>query len=324
MTQLAPSHRSPTSLEPAFPAQAQLPSLLSSLVASPPLPDWNVSQWVAILHAPQASQRVSRFAAERGIAGAAVMERPEVARLLVWVQSIWPGSLRAMAGALAAARRVQKTHPVDLDSACSYVVDEIRRSHSQRSRPATTRSRVVPVDPAKLRAVEAPPAPPGTPSRVADAVEWMLGFADPGVRLPLATRLDIEASMSLFLDWYVDRLAGPLSEPRIVPIPPSRALSPKQRLSARLGDSELISLLAGPPGSRGCQTERARQQGMGYWAIVALVCWSQGTEPAEPPAEARQWWSNHLRVLAIRPRQLHTPGALAWSATAIEALQQAV
>lgn len=324
MTQLATSYRYPSRFDSRFPSQTQFPSLLASVVASPPLPDWTVAQWVAVLHAPQASQRVSRFAAERGVAGVAVMERPEVARLLIWVHSTWPGSLLAIAGALTAARQVQKTHPVDLAAAGNYVLDEIRRSRARRDRRPAAKWRVVPVDPAKLRAVAEHAAPSGAPSRVVDAVEWMLGFADPEVRLPLATRLDIEASLSLFLGWYVDRLARPQSEPVIAPIPPSRSLSPKQRLSARLGDRELMSLLVGPPGSRGCPTETAWQQGMGYWAIVALVCWARGQEPSEPPPEACQWWSSHLRVLAARPQHLHPPGTLASAATPTEALQQAV
>ncbi len=306
------------------PPQTPLPSLLASLVASPPLPDWTPAQWVAILHAPQASQRVSRSAAERGMVGAAVIERPEVTRLLVWVHSTWPGSLRAMAGALAAARQVQATQPADLAAAATYVIDEIRRSRSRRGRRATTASWVVPVDPAKLRAIEPPPAPPGPPSRIPDAVAWMLGFADTDVRLPLATRLDIEASISLFLGWYVDRFVQPPTDPQIVPIPPSRSLSPRQRLSARLVDRDLVSLLAGPPGSRRCPTERAWQQGMGYWAIVALLCWARGTEPSEPPPEARQWWCRHLRVLAVRPQHPCPPAAVASTAAAAEAVPQAM
>ena len=295
-----------------------LPSLLAPLAASEPLPDWTFAQWVAILRAPQASQRVSRFAAERGMAGAAVMHRPEVARLLLWVHSTWPGSLHAMAGALAAARQVQATQPADLTAAATYVVDEIRRSRSRRGRPATTRSRVVPVDPTKLRAVEPPPPPPAGPSRVPDALEWMLGLAAADVRLPLATRLDIEASISLFLSWYVDRLAQARAGAQIAPIPPSRSLSPKQRLSARLADPEMVSLLAGPPGSRRCPTERAWERGMGYWTIVALLCWARGTEPSEPPAEAREWWSRHLRVLAGRPQHPYPLTAVASTAPAAD------
>jgi len=306
------------------PSQTLPPSLLASLVASPPLPDWTVAQWVAILHAPQASRRVSRSAAERGMAGAAVIERPEVARLLVWVHSTWPGSLRALAGALAAARQVQATQPSDLAAAATYVVDEIRRSLSRRGRRPTTGSRAVPVDPAKLRAIEPAPAPPAAPSRVADALEWMLGFADLDVRLPLATRLDVEASISLFLGWYVDRLTQPPAGAQIVPIPPSRTLSPKQRLSAQLVDRELVSLLAGPPGSRRCPTERAWERGMGYWAIVALLCWARGTEPSEPPPEARGWWSCRLRVLAARDQRLRPPTAMASGPAAAEAVPQAM
>lgn len=311
-------------LDSRFQQQTLLPSLLASLVAAAPLPDWTAAQWVAILHAPQASQRVSRSAAERGTAGAAVIERPEVARLLVWVHSTWPGSLHAMAGALAAARRVQATQPADLDAAAAYVADEIRRSRSRRGHRATTRSRVVPVDPTKLRAVELAPAPPALPSRVADALEWMLGFADLDVRLPQATRLDIEASISLFLGWYVDHLAQPPAGPQIVPIPPSRSLSPKRRLSARLADRDLVSLLAGPPGSRRCPAERAWERGMGYWAIVALLCWARGTEPSEPPPEAREWWSRHLRVLAVRPQHPDAASVVASAATAAGAVPQAM
>lgn len=209
MAQLITDYRYRSSLDSRFQEQTPLPALLASLLASPPLPDWSAAQWVAILHAPQASQRVPRSAAERGMAGAAVIERPEVARLLVWVHSTWPGSLPAMAGALAAARQVQATQPADLATAATYVIDEIRRSLSRRGRPATTRSRVAPVDPTKLRAIEPPPAPPASPSHVPDALEWMLGFADLDMRLPLATRRDIEASIELFLGWYVDRLAPP-------------------------------------------------------------------------------------------------------------------
>ncbi|MDA8269755.1 MAG: hypothetical protein M0013_15555 [Actinomycetota bacterium] len=261
---------------------------------------------------------MSRSAAERGMAGAAVIERPEVARLLVWVRSIWPGSLRAMAGALAAARQVQATQPADLAAAAVYVLDEIRRSRSRRGRAATTRSRVVPVDPATLRAIEPPPSPPAAPSHAAAALEWMLDFADLEVRLPLATRLDIEASISLFLDWYIDLLAHPPAGAQIVPIPPSRSLSPRQRLSARLVDREMVLLLAGPPGSRRCPTKRAWQQGMGYWTIVALLCWARGTEPSEPPAEAREWWSRHLRVLAGRPQHPYPLTAVASTAPAAD------
>ncbi|MDA8358892.1 MAG: hypothetical protein M0Z95_21930 [Actinomycetota bacterium] len=324
MAQLIADYRYRSSLDPRFQQQTPLPSLLGSLLTSPPLPDWTPAQWIAILHAPQASQRVSHSAAERGMAGAAVIERPEVARLLIWVHSTWPGSLRAMAGALAAARQVQTTQPADLAGAATYVIDEIRRSRSRRGRRTTTRSRVVPMDPAKLRAVEPPPTPPVAPSRVADALAWMLGFADADVRLPLATRLDIEASISLFLGWYVDRLAQPPAGTQIVPIPPSRSLSPRQRLSARLADRDLVSLLAGPPGSRRCPTERAWQQGMGYWAIVVLLCWARGTEPSEPPPEARQWWSCHLRVLAARPQHPRPPAAVASTATAAETVPQAM
>ena len=324
MAQLIADYRYRSSLDSRFQQQTPLPSLLGSLLTSPPLPDWTPAQWVAILQAPQASQRVSRSAAERGMAGAAAIERPEVTRLLAWVHSTWPGSLRAMAGALAAARQVQATQPTDLAAAATYVIDEIRRSRSRRGRRATTGSRVVPVDPTNLRAIEPPPAPPVAPSRVADALEWMLVFADADVRLPLATRLDIEASISLFLGWYVDRLAQPPADPQIVPIPPSRSLSPKQRLSARLVDRDLASLLAGPPGSRRCPTERAWQQGMGYWAIAALLCWARGTEPSEPPTEARQWWSCHLRVLVARRQHRCPPAAVASTAMAAETVPQAM
>lgn len=276
-----------------------LSSLLALLVASPPLPDWTAATWEAVLEAPQASQRVSRSAAERGMAGAAVIERPEVVRLLLWVRSTWPGSLPAMAGALVAARHVQARNPSDLAAAATYVIDEIRRSRSHRRRP-TKGSRAVPVDPAQLRAIEPPPAPPAAPSRVADALEWMLGFADLDVRLPLETRLDIEASISQFLDWYVDLLSQSPDGTQIVPIPPSRSLSPKQRLSARIVDGELVLLLRGPPRSRRCPKELVWERGMGYWAIIALECWARGTEPSEPPPEARGWWSCCLGVLATR------------------------
>ena len=324
MAQLITDCRYRSSLDSPPQQQTPLPSLLASLVASAPLPDWSTAQWVAILRGPQASQRVSRSAAERAMAGAAVIERPEVARLLLWVHSTWPGSLHAMAGALAAARQVQATQPADLTAAATYVVDEIRRSRSRRGRSATTRSRVVPVDPTKLRAVEPPPPPPAGPSRVPDALEWMLGLAAADVRLPLATRLDIEASISLFLDWYIDLLAHPPAGAQIVPIPPSRSLSPRQRLSARLVDREMVLLLAGPPGSRRCPTKRAWQQGMGYWTIVALLCWARGTEPSEPPAEAREWWSRHLRLLAVRPQHPHPVSAGALTAPAADAVPRAV
>ena len=279
--------------------QSLLASLLSSVAASAPLPDWSVAQWVAILGAPQASQRVSRFARDRGMAGAAVIERPEVARLLVWVHSTWPGSLRALAGALAAARQVQATQPADLTRAATYVIDEIRRSRSRRSHRATTGSWAVPVDPAELNAIEPAPQPPHSPSRVADALDWMLGFVE--VRVPLAMRLGIEADVELFLGWYVDRLAQPTGG-QISTMPPSRSLPPSKRLSTRIGDRDVALLLAGPPGSRCCPTERAWQRGMGYWAIVALLSWVRGVEPSPPTPEAREWWSSQLCALAARHR----------------------
>ncbi len=277
--------------------QSLLASVLASVVASPPLPDWSVAQWVAILGAPQASQRVSHFARDRGMTGAAVIERPEVARLLVWVYSTWPGSLRAMAGALAAARQVQATQPADLTGAATHVIDEIRRSRSRRGFRAATGWRAVPVDPAELNAMEPAPQPPHPPTRVADALDWMLGFVE--VRLPLALRLGIEADVELFLGWYVDRLAQP-APGQISTMPPSRSLPPSKRLSTRIGDRDMALLLAGPPGSRRCPTERAWQRGMGYWAIVALLSWVRGVEPSPPTAEAREWWSSQLRVLATR------------------------
>jgi len=281
---------------------SSLVPLLGALVAAEALPDWSVAQWVAVLRAPQASQRVSRSATERGLLAAAVIERPEVDRLLVWVRAMWPDSLPAMAGALAAARQVQVSGPVDLDAAAGYVIGEVRRARSRRYRPTRERSGLVLLDPAELRAVEPPAAPPVAPGRVADAFEWMVGFVAPDVALPAETCLDIEASMSVFLDWYVDRLATPPGDPELAPIPPSRSLIPKKRLSARLADAEMLRLLAGPPGSRRCPTEQSWQQGMGYWAIVALVGWARGVEPPEPSAEARQWWSGRLRVLATRPK----------------------
>lgn len=280
---------------------ATLPSLLGSVVASEPLPDWTPAQWMAVLRAPQASARVSRSAAERGMAGAAVIERPEVARLLYWVATAWPGSLRAMAGALAGARRVQVTRPADLDAAAAHVVDEIRRARSRRERRTTKVSAVLPLDPAELRAIEPPPAPPTLPSRVADALEWMLGHADFDVRLPMASRLDIEASISVFVGWYVDRLAQPPPASQMTPVAPIRPRTPKQRLSARLADHEMVLLVAGPRASRGCPAERAWERGMGHWAIVALLCWARGGEPPEPSPEARQWWSSRLAALAARP-----------------------
>jgi hypothetical protein len=275
-----------------------------------------------VLRAPQASQRVSRFAVERGIAGAAEIERPEVARLLVWVRGIWPGSLRAMAGALAAARRVQATQSADLDAAAAYVLDEIRRARSRRGYRVTKASRVVPLDPVEMRAAEPSPPPPAAPDRAADALDWMLGFVNVDVRPSLATRLDIEASISLFLDWYVDRLDQCPGVSQIAPIPPSRALPPKQRLSARLADREMTALLAGPPGSRRCPTERAWQRGLGYWVIVTLVCWARGAEPSEPTPEAREWWSSWLRALAARPPG--SPATIASVPTSPEAASQAM
>jgi len=306
-----------------LPSLTPLSSLLASLVDSSPLPDWSAAQWVAILHAPQASQRVSRFAAQRVIAGAAVIERPEVVRLVLWVHSIWPGSLRAVAGALAAARQVQKAHPADLGAAAIDVVDEIRRSLA-RPNHRSTRTRVVPVDPAQLRVIEPAPPPPGAPSRIADAVSWMVRFTDLDDQLPLPVRLELEAGISLFLDWYVDHLATPHGVSPIVSIPPSRALSPNKRLSTRLGDRELVLLLAGPPGSRRCPAELASQRGMGYWTIVALVCWARGTEPSEPPPEARQWWSHHLRVLGARFELPCPPAAVAVRPSPAEAVSQAM
>lgn len=311
-------------VEPPEHSWPHLAGLLAPIVDSSPLPDWTVAQWEAVLRAPQASQRVSRAAAERGLAGAAVIERPEVNRLVVWVHSIWPRSLRAIAGALAAARQVQRAHATDLDAAAAYVVGEIRRSLSRPVRRASTTSRVVPVDPSLLRAVEPAPTPPAAPSRVADALAWMLRFTDPDVRLPLATRLELEASISLFLGWYVDRLAQSDGGSQIISIPRSRSLSPKQRLSARLEDRELVLLLAGPTGSRGCPTELAWRRGMGYWTIVALVCWARGAEPSAPPPEARQWWSHRLEVLALRSRAPCPPTAVASGPTVAEVVSQAM
>jgi len=281
---------------------SSLVSLLGPVIAAEALPDWSAAQWVAVLRAPQASQRVSRSAAERGLLGAAVLGRPEVDRLLVWVRAMWPDSLPAMAGALAAARQVQVSGPVDLDAAAGYVIGEIRRARSRRYRTTRERSGLVLLDPAELRAVEPPAAPPVAPGRVADAFEWMVGFVPPDIAPPAETCLDIEASMSVFLDWYVDRLATPPGDAELAPIPPSRTLIPKKRLSARVTDAETLRLLAGPPGSRRCPTEQSWQQGMGYWAIVALVGWARGVEPPEPSKEARQWWSGRLRVLAARPK----------------------
>jgi len=283
-------------------APCTLPFLLGPVIAAEALPDWSAAQWVAVLRAPQASQRVSRSAVERGLLGAAVLGRPEVDRLLVWVRAMWPDSLPAMAGALAAARQVQVSGPVDLDAAAGYVVGEIRRARSRRYRTARERSALVLLDPAELRAVQPPAAPPVAPGRVADAFEWMLAFVAPDVVLSVETCLDIEASMSVFLDWYVDRLAAPPGDAELAPIPPSRTLIPKKRLSARVADGEMLRLLAGPPGSRRCPAEQSWQQGMGYWAIVALLGWARGVEPPEPSKEARQWWSCRLRALAARPK----------------------
>jgi len=283
-------------------APCTLPFLLGPVIAAEALPDWSAAQWVAVLRAPQASQRVSRSAVERGLLGAAVLGRPEVDRLLVWVRAMWPDSLPAMAGALAAARQVQVSGPVDLDAAAGYVVGEIRRARSRRCRTARERSALVLLDPAELRAVQPPAAPPVAPGRVADAFEWMLAFVAPDVVLSVETCLDIEASMSVFLDWYVDRLAAPPGDAELAPIPPSRTLIPKKRLSARVADGEMLRLLAGPPGSRRCPAEQSWQQGMGYWAIVALLGWARGVEPPEPSKEARQWWSCRLRALAARPK----------------------
>ena len=303
---------------------ARLPALLCALASSPSLPDWTSAQWVAILRAPQASRRVPRSDAERAMAGAAVIERPEVARLLAWVHSTWPGSLEAMAGALAAARRVQDTRPTDLDAASTYVLDEIRRARSRRGRRSTTRSRVVPVDPAKLRAVEPAPTPPAAPSHIADALTWMVGFTGVGM-LPQATRLSIEAGMELFVAWYLDRVPHRLEPPlTLVAIPPSRALPPKQRLSVRVADRELLLLLGGPPGSRACPTERAWRRGMGHWTLVVLASWAQGAEPPAPPPEAVAWWSQHLELLVSHSPQFGASAAVASQAPAPEAVSQAM
>lgn len=299
-----------------------LPSLLSAVIASEPLPDWSAAQWLAVLRAPQASARVSRSAAERGMAGAALIERAEVARLLRWVSTTWPGSLAALAGALAGARRVQAAGPDDLDAAAAYVVQEIRRARSRRDRRPRKGWRVLPLDPAELRAIEPPPTPAAAPSRVVDALEWMLGYVERTVHLPMASALDIEASLSVFVGWYVDRLGSPPDGPQIVPTPPTRPRSPKQRLSARLADREMVLLLAGPPGSRGCPAERAWQRGMGYWAIAALLCWARGAEPPEPTAEAREWWSTGLRALGGRAPRL--PASAAPACSAPHAGQQAM
>jgi len=300
-----------------------LRSFLDPVIASEALPNWSVPQWVAVLRAPQASQRVPRSAAERGMVGAAVIERPEVARLLVWVRASWPGSLPAMAGALAAARQVQVARPVDLDVAASYVIGEIRRARSRRVRPVRENTRLILLDPAELRAVEPASAPPVAPGRTADALEWMLAFVALDVRLSVETCLNLDASLSLFLGWYVDRcLTQHSTGSQIAPIPPSRSLGTKQRLSERLGDREMARLLAGPPGSRRCPAERAWQQGMGYWAIVALLAWARGTDPPEPTPEAREWWSCRLRGLAACP--LRTHGTVASVSASPEAGQQTI
>jgi hypothetical protein len=288
--------------EPPAQRCSSLVFLLEALVKAPPLPDWNAAQWVAVLGAPQASPRVSAAAARRGQLGAAVIERPEVAGLLAWARTMWPGSVPAMAGALAGAARVQRSQPVDLGDATRDILEEIRRARSRRVRPARAPSRLKLVDPAELRAVEPPPAPTAAPDRIGGALEWMLAFVAPDVALPTETRLDIEASISVFLGWYVDVLASRPAGPELTPIPPSRTLIPKQRLSARLADREMIALLAGPSGSRRCPAERSWQQGMGYWTIVLLLSRARGVEPPEPSTGARQWWSWRLRSLAARPK----------------------
>ncbi len=317
MAQLITDYRSRPSPGGSLETRSLLPSLLASLVSAEPLPEWSAAQWAAILRAPQASARVSKVAAERAMAGAAVIERPEVARLLRWVATIWPGSLHAMAGALAGARKVQTSQRADLDAAAACVVDEIRRARSRRSPRPSRRLRVVPLDPGELRIVEPPPAPRPARSAVADALAWMLCFVDRDLRLPVASRLDIEASLSVFLDWYVDRLARSSAGSQIVPIPPSRSLSPKRRLSARLVDREMVLLVAGPPGSRRCPATQAWQRGMGYWAIVALLCWARGSDPPEPTEAARQWWTSRLHVLAAGGPE--APSAVASASRAPEA-----
>lgn len=282
-----------------------LPILIDSVIDSDALPDWSAAQWVAVLHAPQASQRVSRSAAERGMLGADVIERPEVARLLVWVRANWPGSFPAMAGALAAARQLQVLRQFDLDDAASYVVGEIHRARSRRGRPARKTTRLILLNPAELRAVEPVAPAPVTPGRIDDALDWMLAFVTHDVRSSVETCLDIEASLSLFLDWYVDRcLTQHQNGSQIPPIPPSRSLGTKQRLSVRVADHEMLRLLAGPPGSRRFPANRAWEQGMGYWAIVALLAWARATEPADPTPEAREWWAYKLGVLAARPPRM--------------------
>lgn len=233
-----------------------------------------------------------------------MIERPEVARLLRWVCATWPGSLRAVAGALAGARRAQLAGPGDLEVGATLVVEEIRRARSHGCRSAPRGLRVLPVDPARLAAVEPAPGPAAGPSRIGDALEWMLGFVEVDLRPPRVARLRIEADIENFLGWYVDRLERAAGT-GISAIPPSRSLSPKRRLSARLTDPEALRLIAGPPGSRACPGERSWRQGMGYWTIVAILSWAQGRRPPVPDPEALQWWSRRLVALGSRtPRTL--------------------